>query len=83
MASWSPPYHRGMDLSSLGRVLVVVALAIGAVGLLLVVAGALGLGRLPGDLSFGKGNVRVYVPVVTCLLLSVVATIVLNLISRR
>lgn len=72
-----------MDLSSLGRMLLVVALVIAAVGAVLVVAGALGLGRLPGDLSLGKGGMRVYVPLATCLLLSAVATIVLNLISRR
>ena len=72
-----------MDVSSLGRAILVVGLGLAAVGLALVVAGALGLGRLPGDLSLGKGNVRVYVPLASCLLLSGVATIVLNLISRR
>lgn len=72
-----------MDLSSLGRAILVVGLGLAAVGVALVVAGALGLGRLPGDLSLGKGNFRVYVPLATCLLLSAVATIVLNLISRR
>lgn len=72
-----------MDLSSLGRAILVVGLGLAAVGLVLVVAGALGLGRLPGDLSFGKGNVRLYLPVATCLLLSAIATVVLNLIFRR
>lgn len=75
-------YDRRMDLSSLGRAILVVGLGLAAVGLALVVAGALGLGRLPGDLSLGKG-VRVYVPLATCLLLSAVATVVLNLIFRR
>jgi hypothetical protein len=63
--------------------MLVVGLGLAAVGLAVVVAGALGLGRLPGDFSFGKGNVRVYAPLATCLLLSAVATIVLNVISRR
>jgi hypothetical protein len=39
--------------------------------------------RLPGDLSFGKGNTRVYVPLGTSIVLSVVLTIVLNLFVRR
>ncbi len=73
-----------MDLSSLGRAILVVGLGLAAVGLVLVVGGGqLGLGRLPGDLFLGKGNVRVFAPLATCLLLSAVATIVLNLISRR
>ncbi len=72
-----------MDLSSLGRAILVVGLGLAALGLAFIVAGALGLGRLPGDLSFGKGNVRVYVPLATSLLLSAIATVVLNLIFRR
>ncbi len=72
-----------MDLSTVGRVLLVVAAVAGVLGVVLLVAGALGLGRLPGDISLGKGNVRFYFPIVTCLILSAIATIVLNLISRR
>lgn len=41
------------------------------------------LGRLPGDLRFGKGSVRFYAPIATCLVLSLLATILLNLIRRR
>ena len=69
----------------------------GDVGRLLIVAGALllvagvfftaggripFLGRLPGDISFRSGNVQVFVPLVTCLLLSVVLTLVLNVFFR-
>ena len=72
-----------MGTSQIGRVLLVVALVTGLTGLVLVAASALGVGRLPGDLRFGRGNVRVYVPLATCLVLSVVATLVLNLLLRR
>ncbi len=72
-----------MDVSHVGRYLLVAALVLAATGLLLLLAGSLGLGRLPGDLAFGKRNVRVYVPIATSVILSVVATIVLNLLSRR
>ncbi|HEX2024105.1 MAG TPA: DUF2905 domain-containing protein [Acidimicrobiales bacterium] len=72
-----------MELSTIGRALLVVAAVAAGLGLVLLVAGALGLGRLPGDISLGKGNVRFYFPVVTCLVLSAIATIILTLISRR
>jgi hypothetical protein len=72
-----------MDVSQIGRWLLVAALVVGLTGLVLVALGALGLGRLPGDLSFGKGNVRVFVPLATSIVLSIVATIVLNLLIRR
>ncbi|HEV3400715.1 MAG TPA: DUF2905 domain-containing protein, partial [Acidimicrobiales bacterium] len=58
-----------MDLSTIGRALLVVAAVAAGLGVVLLVAGALGLGRLPGDISLGKGNVRFYFPVATCLVL--------------
>ena len=72
-----------MDTSQIGRVLLAAALVAGVAGLLLVGASALGLGRLPGDFSFGRGNVRVYLPLATGIVVSVVATVVLNVLLRR
>ena len=45
------------------------------VGLLWQVGGKLGFGRLPGDIVLGRGNVRVYIPIATGLLVSVVVTL--------
>ena len=72
-----------MEVSAVGRVLVVVGVVIVALGLLLLLGGGLGLGRLPGDIAIRRGNTRIYVPLATCLLLSLVATAVLTLLSRR
>lgn len=71
-----------MEVSSLGKVLVVVGLAVVALGIVLVVGGGLGLGRLPGDFAWRKGNVRVYAPIATCLLLSLVLSLVLAFVNR-
>ena len=40
------------------------------------------LGRLPGDISYQRGNTRFYFPIVTCLLLSVLLTIIMALLRR-
>jgi hypothetical protein len=40
------------------------------------------LGRLPGDLTFEKGNLRVYFPLATCVVVSVVLSLLLYLIGR-
>ena len=60
-----------------------------AIGLVLVVAGLawpwlskLGLGRLPGDIVIGRGSFRLYFPIVTCLLISVLVSLVLWLLRR-
>jgi len=58
-------------------------------GIILVVAGLLwpliqraGLGRLPGDLAFGGENFRVYIPITTSILISIILSFVLWLINR-
>ncbi len=76
-------YNNAMDASDIGRFLVVAALVLGVAGLVLLGASALGLGRLPGDFSFGRGDTRVYLPLATSIVVSVVATVVLNLLLRR
>ena len=72
-----------MDVSQVGRFLLIAALVLAVVGVLLLAASAMGLGRLPGDFAFGRGTTRVYVPLATSLVVSVVATVVLNLLFRR
>jgi hypothetical protein len=54
--------------------------------LLVLIGGALMLfGRfhLPGDLTFKSGNTTIYLPIATSIILSIVATIVLNLVFRQ
>ena len=65
----------------MGRVLVILGLLIAAVGVLVMLG--LPLGRLPGDFSFKRGNVSVYVPIGTSILVSVVLTLVFALLGRR
>ena len=67
-------------VADVGRLLLVFGV------LLVVIGGALMLfGRfhLPGDLTFKSGNTTVYIPLATSIILSIVATIVLNLVFRQ
>jgi hypothetical protein len=73
-----------MGLDDLGRTLVVLGIVLAVLGGILLVVGAVpGLGRLPGDISIERGNFRIYAPLATCLLLSLLLTIVLNVVARR
>jgi hypothetical protein len=69
----------------LGKFLVIVGVLLVVVGLLLM-AGAkssfFGLGRLPGDIVYKGKNAQFYFPIVTCLVLSVVLTLVFWIISH-
>lgn len=40
------------------------------------------IGNMPGDIKHSSGNTRIYFPVVTMIIISVVATILLNLFNR-
>ena len=72
-----------MDLSGLGKLVLVLGLALAGIGLLLWAIGKGFLPHLPGDLSFKVGSVRVFFPLATSIVLSIVLTLLLNLFSRR
>jgi len=52
------------------------------VGLLWLWLGRLGLGRLPGDIVIERGNFRFYFPIVTCLVVSGVVSLILWFLNR-
>ena len=76
-------YSHNVDAAQIGRFLLLGAVVLAVAGGLLLLGSALGTGRLPGDLSFGKGTARVFLPLASCIVLSAVATIVLNVFFRR
>ena len=51
-------------------------------GIGLVVMAGVPLGRLPGDIIWRRGQTTVYLPVVTCLVVSVVLSLILTIFRR-
>jgi hypothetical protein len=67
--------------SGFGWALVIVGLVIAGIGLIWVLAPGLPpLGRLPGDIVIERPNSRFYFPIVTCIVISVVLSLVMWLI---
>ena len=66
----------------MSRTLIILGLVIVAVGVLWPWLARLGLGRLPGDIVIERGNFTFYVPIVTCLLISFVLSVILWLVNR-
>ncbi len=71
------------SLEGVGRLLLIAGVVMAALGLALLLAGRVPwLGRLPGDILVHRGGFTLYVPIVTMLLLSVVLTVLLNVVFR-
>ena len=66
----------------MARFLIVLGLAILVLGLLWPYLSQLGLGRLPGDIIIERENGVLYIPLATCLLLSLVLSVVLWVVGR-
>ncbi|MBO2519942.1 MULTISPECIES: DUF2905 domain-containing protein [Limnochorda] len=72
------------ELSGLGRTLILFGVLLIVVGGLILLAGRLpGIGRLPGDILVRRGSFTFYMPLATSLIVSLLLTLLLNLIFRR
>lgn len=64
-----------------------ILLSVGAVlilfGLLLHLFEKIGLGRLPGDIIYEREGLKIFIPVASSILISVLLTILLNLFLRK
>jgi hypothetical protein len=70
-------------MGDIGRLLIGVGLVLIVIGALLLFAGRVPwLGRLPGDILIERENVRIFIPIGTMLLLSLLLTVIANLVAR-
>lgn len=71
-----------MDLQGIGKLLALMGVGLVVLGLLVWAGGRLGLGSLPGDLRISNESWGCYVPIASMLILSVLLTIVVNVLLR-
>ena len=71
-------------MGDLGKMLIVAGLVITVVGLVLLAMGRMNLplGRLPGDVVYRGKNSTIYFPLATCVVVSVVLTVVLYVVGK-
>lgn len=71
-------------MNEIGRALIGFGLLLAAVGVVVLLLGRTGLplGRLPGDFSWHGKHTTVYFPLATCIVLSVVLSLVFYILSR-
>ena len=70
-------------MNELGKFLVIAGLGLATLGVLFWTGFGRGwLGRLPGDIHYTKGNFTFYFPIVTCILVSLLLTLILWLFRK-
>ncbi len=71
-------------MNELGKAILGLGLLLVLIGAVLLFAGRIGLplGRLPGDVVYRGRRVTVFFPIVTCILISIVASLLMYLFSR-
>lgn len=72
-------------MESTARILIGMGIVLLLAGLIFWAFSKLGIPffKLPGDIYINKGNFRLYFPVVSCILISLILTLIFNIISRR
>jgi len=66
----------------MARFLIFLGLALVVSGLLWPYLAKLGIGRLPGDIAFTRGNTTIYIPIMTSIILTIVLNVLLWTIGR-
>ena len=70
-------------MEDIGKLLIVAGLGIVLLGAILLLAGKVPfLGRLPGDFTFSSGGVSCFFPLATMIILSLILTVIVNVIAR-
>ena len=71
-------------MTDIGRIIMILGISLIVIGGLVMLIGRMGLplGRLPGDIVYKGKNTTFYFPLATCILLSVVVSVVMYLVRR-
>ncbi|MBV8356547.1 MAG: DUF2905 domain-containing protein [Deltaproteobacteria bacterium] len=73
-------------MAPLGKALVIIGLLVAVLGLLVWSGGSIPLvnrlGRLPGDIYLRRDNFTFYLPITTCIVLSIVISLIIGLLRR-
>ncbi|MBE0446583.1 MAG: DUF2905 domain-containing protein [Actinobacteria bacterium] len=68
-------------MEQLGRLLIIIAIVIAVTGAFIFLIGkGLGLSKLPGDILIKRDGWRIFFPIATFILISVVLTIIINVV---
>jgi hypothetical protein len=66
----------------IGKILLGIGGIIALVGVVFLLGGRIGLGRLPGDIIIRRENLTIYFPITTMIIISIILTLIFSLFRR-
>jgi len=64
-----------------GKLILFIGIVISIIGIIVILLGRIGLFKLPGDIEFGGKTWKVYFPIVSCIVISILLTVIIWLIK--
>lgn len=74
--------NRGGIVNYFGKYLIIIGVILVIVGGIFLLGQKIGLGKLPGDIYIQKGNFTFFFPVVTCIIISLILTLIAMIFRR-
>lgn len=71
-----------MSIEPFAKSLIGIGILLIIVGIIMLVGGKLGIGRLPGDIYVQKGSFSFYFPLATCIIISIILSLIFSLFKR-
>ena len=72
-----------MHFAELGKFLLIAGSIMLMLGAMFLLADKLPIGRLPGDFTFGSTGFKFHIPVATCIIVSLLLTLIFNFLSGK
>lgn len=73
-----------LDLNSMAKVLILAGVLITAMGIFFLFSDKIPwLGNLPGDIYIQRKNFSIYLPITTCIIISIILSLIFYFITRR
>ncbi|MFH1615750.1 MAG: DUF2905 family protein [Planctomycetota bacterium] len=66
-----------LEPQQLGKYILITGVVISVIGGIIILLGKTGLFRLPGDIELEGKNWKIYFPIISCILISIILTVIL------
>jgi hypothetical protein len=70
-----------LEPQNFGKLILITGITISLIGVVIIFLGKVGLFKLPGDIEIGGKNWKVFFPIVSCIIISIVLTVIMWVVS--